>query len=340
MTERIDLRRPDDWHVHLRSGDMLTAVLPYTGRIFARALVMPNLRPRPVLTAHDAMLYQAELRKHNTLATPYGFQPLMTIQINADTQPSTIQEAADARVVAGKVYPKHGTTNSDNGVTHLRDIYSGVLDMMARERMVLCVHAEKPHAFVLDREAACVEDMLALAKDYPKLKIVWEHVSSKAGVEAVLNGPPNLAATITAHHLLLTLDDVVGKMVSPHAFCMPVAKTAEDRQAVIDAAISGNPKFFFGSDSAPHLRMSKECANGAAGIFSAPCAMEVLAEVFEFWGALERLEAFTSEFGAQFYGLPLNNERITLVRKPHVMPDDIAGIRPFKAGETLNWKVL
>lgn len=340
MIERLHIRCPDDMHVHLRSGDMLTAVLPYTGRHFARALVMPNLRPRPVLTAYDAMLYKAEIRKHNTLSTPYAFEPLMTIQINAETQPATVQEAAKARVVAGKVYPKHGTTNSDNGVAKLSDIYKGVLEKMAELGMVLCVHAERPEAFVLDREAACVEDMLELAHVYPKLKIVWEHVSSKAGVEAVLNGPPNLAATITAHHLLLTLDDVVGKLVSPHAFCMPVAKTPADRQAVIDAAISGNPKFFFGSDSAPHLRTAKECAGGLAGIFSAPCAMEVLAEVFEFFGALERLEAFTSEFGAQFYGLPLNDGRITLVRESHVMPDEIAGIRPFKAGETLTWKLI
>ncbi len=340
MITELNIRSPDDWHVHLRSGDMLTAVLPYTGTHFSRALVMPNLRPQPILRAHEAMLYKAEIRKHNTLSVPYAFEPLMTIQVNADTQPSTIQEAWAARVVAGKVYPKHGTTNSDNGVANLRDIYKGVFEKMAELGMVLCVHAEKPGVFVLDREAACEDEMLQLATDYPTLRIVWEHVSSKAAVKAVRRGPANLAATITAHHPIYTLDDVLGQGIRPHAFCMPVAKTIEDREAIIDAAISGDPKFFFGSDSAPHLRANKECAVGAAGVFSAPTALAVLAQVFEFWGALDRLEAFTSEFGARFYRLPLNEGRIKLIRKDHVVPDEIAGIVPFMAGKTLPWTVL
>ncbi len=348
----LEIRRPDDFHVHFRQDELMYLVVPYTEAVFARALVMPNIRmpgvsaqgkkPPPVRTGEDAHWYRRRIRDACRLGVG-TFEPMMTIAITDETTPKIIEEANLQGVIAGKIYPSGVTTHSEYGVSHLHSHrLRDVLSTMADVGMVCCVHAEKPESFVLDREADFIKILDFWLLNTLDLKLVIEHVSSAAMVQWIKNETETVGATVTAHHLMLTLDDVIGGMLSPHNFCKPIVKRPEDRAAIQQAVLSGDPKFFFGSDSAPYDVKHKESASGCAGIFSAPVALAILAEFFEAAEALDRLEPFVSELGARFYGLPLNEERIKLVRKPwkieriHV---SFSGptVVPFCLGHIFNW---
>jgi len=340
---RITIRRPDDWHVHLRDGGMLRAALPFTARQFARAIVMPNLVP-PVTAVAAAAAYRARIRA----ALPPGsdFTPLMTCYLTDATDADELARGFAEKVwVAAKLYPANATTNSAAGVTDIARL-RGVLETMQRIGMPLLVHGEVTDAEVdiFDREAVFIERVLALlSRDFPALKIVLEHVTTAEGVAFVEGAGPNVAATITPHHMRLNRNALFAGGLRPHAYCLPVAKRERHRRAVRAAATSGSPSFFLGTDSAPHARARKESDCGCAGIFNAPFALESCAEMFAEDGALGRLEAFASVNGAQFYGLPLNEGTITLVRQPCDVPERLpAGddeLVPFLAGETLAWRL-
>jgi len=342
---KIRIRRPDDFHVHLRQGEMLSHVVGATATTFGRALVMPNTTP-PIRTGADAMAYKARILDaiRTVLGADWGFEPLMTIKLLPTTTADTVRDAHAAGVVAAKLYPAGVTTNSDDGiqVDMLGDISMDrrVFEAMQEADMVLCLHGEVPGLYCLDRETFFLGALRKLSADYPRLRIVLEHVTTHRAVDVVATLPRNVAATITAHHLLLTLDDVVGDKLRPHHFCKPIAKHPIDRQALIGAATGGNPKFFLGTDSAPHARNTKECDSGCAGVYTAPVAMEVIAEVFEQASALERLENFTSVFGAHFYRLPPNEDYVELVKEPVDVPKELpGGLVPFRAGERLSWLI-
>ena len=328
---KITIARPDDLHLHLRQGEMLSAVLPATASQFGRALVMPNTDP-PILTAEDATAYRRRIEAEGT-----GLEPLMTIKLVPSTTPAIVR-AAKGAVVAGKLYPEGVTTNSDDGVSDIKRMYP-VFEAMQDAGLTLCLHGERPDAFCIDREAAFLADLYDIAECFPRLRIVLEHVTTLAAVSAVEALPDNVAATVTVHHLYLTLDDVIGGALRPHAFCKPVAKRPEDREALILAATGGNPKFFLGTDSAPHARGRKECDGGCAGVYSAPVAMQALASLFERRDAIGRLEAFASVHGAAFYGLPRAEGKLELVRQPTWVPRELHGVVPFFAGKTLDWRV-
>lgn len=334
------LRQPDDMHVHLRDGEMLKQVLFFTETAFARALVMPNL-PKPVLTGADAMEY----KKAILACRSTNFEPLMTIKLVASTTPAIIKEAMEVGVLAGKFYPEGVTTNSADGVRDVETLYP-IFEAMEKHGMVLSLHGEEPGAFCLDREMLFLRSLEAIAEKFPQLKIVLEHITTEAAASMVRSLPDNVAATITVHHLILTLDDVIGDAgIQVHHFCKPIPKKPGDRDQLVEAVLSGNPKFFLGTDSAPHAVGKKECSHGCAGVFSAPVALEVLAEVFEKHDALPKMEAFTSEFGARFYGLPLNERPITLRKEEWDVPDFYGyggftnPVVPFKAGGTLTWRL-
>jgi dihydroorotase len=333
VTETLTIRRPDDWHVHLRDGELLAAVGPDTARHFARALVMPNLTP-PVVTGADASAYRERILQATAES---GFEPLMTIKVLPQTTAEVVREAKLAGVVAGKLYPQGVTTNSEDGWSEIEALYPA-FEAMQEEGLVLCLHGETPGVFSLDRESHFVQETLGeLSRSFPRLKIVLEHVTTRVGVEAVQR-LENVAGTITVHHLLLTLDDVIGGALNPHHFCKPVAKRPEDRDALVQAALR-SPKFFLGTDSAPHLRERKECAAGCAGVYTAPVAVALSAEVFDGHGALEHLEAFTSERGAAFYGVPLNEGTLTLSREASPVPAAVGGVVPMRAGAQVAWTV-
>ncbi len=336
----ITMRRWDDFHVHFREHDMLKSVVPATARHFARALVMPNTE-KPIRSEAQVEVYRTQI----LAAVPMGttFQPLMTVKLVEATQPEQLLRAKKAGAVAGKLYPEGVTTNSADGVTDIRRLYP-VFETMRDCEMVLCLHGELPGAFCLDRERAFLPTLGEIARDFPKLKIVLEHVSCADAVRFVLAAPDNVAATITVHHLLLTLDDVVGGMLQPHHFCKPIAKTREDRAALLGAAMSGSRKFFLGTDSAPHLRGRKECASGCAGVYTSFLAHAALTDIFERQGALDGgslwLEYFTSAAGADHYGLPRNKSKVTLERLPTEVPTECEyGVVPFLAGRTIPWRV-
>ncbi len=331
--ELIKIRKPDDFHVHLRQGKILRDVMGYTARHFARSLVMPNTLP-PIRTADDARRYLREIDAVNR----WSHRPLMSIKLTTSTNAKTVRQAKASGVVAGKLYPEGVTTNSADGIRNFHDLWP-VFDAMQDESMVLCVHGEMPGVFVLDREREFLSTLSTIAEAFPQLRIVFEHVSTLEAVQCIAQLPANVAATITVHHLFLTLDDVIGDLLEPHHFCKPVAKGYRDREALIEAALSGSPKFFLGTDSAPHSREKKECASGCAGIFTSPVAMPILAELFSIANLPENLEGFTSVHGARFYRLPLNEDRLTLVQDPWTVPQHYAGVVPFRAGETLNWRV-
>ena len=312
----------------------MRAVLPFTEQAFARALIMPNTTPTEIRTAVDAAVYRGEMKEH----CRRGFTPLMTIKLLDRTTPHEIIACKSAGVIAGKVYPQGVTTNSDNGPVDMHVLYP-VFAEMERVGMVLCLHGEDPKAFCMDRESVFLAQLCEIARSFPKLKIVLEHVTTLQAVGVVKELPDTVAATITAHHLYLTLDDVIGAKLHPHNFCMPIAKRPEDRDALRRAVLSGNPKFFLGTDSAPHTRETKECAEGCAGVFTAPMVIPLLTSFFEEFEALEMFERFTSESGARFYGLPLNEEKIRLIRQPFHIPEVIEGIVPYLAGKTLNWRI-
>jgi len=333
-SQTLTIRKPDDWHVHLRDGEMLQKVAPYTARQFARAIVMPNLVP-PVTSVEAARDY----RKRILEATAPGFTPLMTCYLTDNSSPDEIARGHQEGVwVAAKLYPAGATTNSASGVTDIRNIYPA-LARMEKIGMVLCVHGEVTDADVdvFDREAVFIDRVLTrVVSDFPELKVVLEHITTSDAVEFVATGA--VAATITPQHLLINRNALFAGGLRPHAYCLPVAKREEHRVAVRRAATSGRPNIFLGTDSAPHARHAKESACGCAGLFNAPYALESYATVFEEEGALDKLEAFGSLNGARFYDLPVNEETVTLERAEVEVPQEIDGIVPFHAGESLRWR--
>ena len=336
----LTLTRPDDWHLHLRDGDMLAAVLPDTARRFARAIVMPNLKP-PVRTTADAAAY----RERILAALPAGltFEPLMTLYLTDKTSPEEILKAkASGFVHAVKYYPAGATTNSDSGVTDIRRV-DAALEAMQEAGMPLLLHGEEtdPGVDVFDREAVFIERILApLLRRLPRLRVVLEHITTRQAAEFVAAAPDNVGATITVHHLLYNRNAMFQGGIRPHYYCLPVLKREAHREALVAAATSGNPKFFLGTDSAPHVTSAKEAACGCAGIYTAHAAIELYAEVFETAGALDRLESFSSHFGPDFYGLPRNTDTITLVKETHTVPArHDGGITPLRANEQLSWRL-
>ncbi|HEX9955387.1 MAG TPA: dihydroorotase [Allosphingosinicella sp.] len=342
MTERLTIRRPDDWHVHLRDGEMLKAVAPYTARQFARAIVMPNLVP-PVTAIEAAEAY----RRRIVDAAGLGFTPLMTLYLTDDADPAEIGRGhRDCVFTAAKLYPANATTNSAHGVTDIANIRPA-LETMQRIGMPLLIHGEvtDPDVDVFDREKVFIDRVFTLlVRDFPELKMVFEHVTTADAADFVTAQGPNVAATITPQHLHINRNALFAGGLRPHAYCLPVAKREEHRLAVRRAATSGSAKFFLGTDSAPHAVEAKESGCGCAGIFNAPFAIESYAAVFEEEGALDRLEAFASENGPRFYGLPLNEDRIVLERTEVTVPDSLpaagSALVPFHAGETLRWRLL
>jgi dihydroorotase len=342
--QSITITRPDDWHLHLRDGEHMRAVLRDTAARFARAIVMPNLRP-PVTTTAAALAY----RERILAALPAGmrFQPLMTLYLTDNTPAAEIARAkASGAVHAVKYYPAGATTNSDSGVTDLARCYP-VLEAMSEHALPLLVHGEVTDGEVdiFDRERVFLERILApLCQRFAKLKVVVEHITTREAAEFVKSSPENVAATITAHHLLLNRNALFAGGVRPHHFCLPVIKREVHRQALVQAATSGNRKFFLGTDSAPHARDTKETSCGCAGIYTANAALELYAEVFDDAGALDKLESFASEFGADFYGLPRNAERITLRKEALPIPAELEFGRdtlvPFRAGEEIAWRIV
>jgi dihydroorotase len=342
-SHNVTLRRPDDWHVHLRDGAMLAAVAPFTARQFARAIVMPNL-VAPVTDVAAARTYRDRI----LAALPPGaaFIPLMTCYLTDTTDPQEVARGWEEGVFAAvKLYPAHATTNSAFGVTDIARI-SPVVERMAGLGMPLLIHGETtdPEVDVFDREAVFIDQVLEpLRRRLPELRIVLEHVTTEEAVDYVDSAGRNLAATITAHHLVINRNAIFAGGIRPHLYCLPIAKREKHRQALRRAAISGNPRFFLGTDSAPHAAPAKEAACGCAGIFTASCALEIYAEVFEEEGALDQFETFASLNGPQFYRLPPNDARITLRREPFAVPERIGAgedaVIPFRAGETLRWRL-
>ena len=335
--QSLTIRRPDDWHVHLRDGDMLAAVARFTARQFARAIVMPNLVP-PVVSAEAASAYRDRIRG----AAGGAFEPLMTAYLTDEADPAELARGFEEGVwVAAKLYPAGATTNSASGVTAVRNIHPA-LERMQAIGMVLCVHGEvtDPEVDVFDREAVFIDRVLSpLVDDFPDLKIVFEHITTAEAADFVRDAPATVAATITPQHLHINRNALFAGGLRPHAYCLPVAKREQHRLAVRKAAISGSSKYFLGTDSAPHARSAKESACGCAGIFNAPYALESYAAVFEEEGALGHFEAFAAEHGANFYGLPLNEGTITLERVEQVVPAEVGGLVPFHAGETIGWRL-
>jgi dihydroorotase len=344
MTNKITFTRPDDWHLHLRDGSALRAVLPDTARQYARAIVMPNLRP-PVTTTELAVAY----RQCILAALPLGsnFEPLMTLYLTDNTSAEDIAQAKASGIIHGiKLYPAGATTNSDSGVTNL-DHCVNALAAMEKLGVPLLVHAEvtDSNVDVFDRERVFIErHMIHLLKKFPTLKVVFEHITTKDAVDFVTEAPSNVAATITVHHLLMNRNDMFKGGIQPHHYCLPILKREEHRVALVKAAISGNPKFFLGTDSAPHAKSAKEAACGCAGMYTAYTAIELYAEAFEAANALDKLEGFASFYGADFYGLPRNTEQITLVKEswtvPTSLPFDGDVLVPLRAGQMMYWKLI
>ncbi len=375
MTTSITIRRPDDFHLHLRQDDQLKEVLGYSANVFGRVIPMPNIRTKdkpfkknmpspPVWNASTMELYRREIKGvlHGRCMPmrESKMQLLMSIALLDETRPEHIYGAVEAGAVIAKAYPKNPedeqapnnissilngpvgemTTNSEYGVTDFREPqFQPTLEAMRINGLVLSIHGEQPGKFCMDREREFLRTLVWLHEHFPDLKIVLEHITSKAALDCVRSLGESVAATVTVHHLILTLDDVIGGKINPHNFCKPIAKRPEDQEALLGAVLEGFPRLFLGTDSAPHLRETKECADGCAGVFSAPVAMQVLCQLFQECDALDRLEPFTSEFGARFYGLPLNDDTITLVFEPWVVPQLCGGVVPYMAGRTLNWQI-
>ena len=343
---RITITRPDDWHLHLRDGEPLRAVLPHTAKQFARAIIMPNLRPA-VTTVEMALAYRARILAALPTALQSAFEPLMTLYLTDNTEPAEIIRAKESGAIHGvKLYPAGATTNSDAGVTDIAKCYA-TLAAMEQNDLPLLVHGEVTDSDVdvFDREKIFIDRILApLTRRFPCLHIVFEHVTTYDAVQFVTEASSNIAATITAHHLLLNRNAIFQGGIRPHHYCLPVLKREFHRQALLAAATSGNPKFFLGTDSAPHGQASKESACGCAGIFTAHAAIELYATAFEQAGALDKLEAFASFHGADFYRLPRNTSSITLKRESWIVPEqfDFAAepLIPLCASESLNWKLV
>lgn len=340
--QTLTLIRPDDWHLHVRDGAAMAAVVPATARQFGRAVVMPNLRP-PVTTAEQATAYRDRIRA----AVPAGlsFEPLMVLYLTDNTPAEEVVRAKAMGAVAFKLYPAGATTNSDAGVTDLRKTYK-VLESMQREGLVFCVHGEVTDSEVdmFDREKAFIDtQLIPLRRDFPELKIVVEHITTRDAAQYVTESNQFVGATITPQHLLYNRNAIFVGGLRPHYYCLPILKREEHRVALVQAATSGSPKFFLGTDSAPHASHLKEHASACAGCYTAPCAIELYAEAFEAVGALDKLEAFASFYGPDYYGLPRNTDTITLVREDWVVPESLpfgeAEIKPLRGGETLHWRM-
>jgi len=340
----LSIAKPDDWHLHLRDGQEMAAILPHSARRFARAIVMPNLRP-PVTETAQAVSYRDRIIE--ALPEGHDFEPLMTLYLTDNLSPKEIAIAKESQWVhAAKLYPAGATTNSESGVTGLDRIYPA-LEAMQRLDLPLLIHGEATarEVDIFDREKRFIDEALApLTRDFPDLRIVLEHITTADAVQFVLDAPPNLAATVTPHHLLYNRNAILAGGIRPHFYCLPVLKRERHRQALIDAATSGNPKFFLGTDSAPHPLEGKEAACGCAGIYSSHAAIELYAEAFEQTGALDKLEGFASLFGPDFYRMPRNKERVRLVREAWTVPDsyEFGGSRviPLRAGETVAWRLV
>lgn len=341
--DSITLRQPDDWHIHLRDGASLSETCASVSRYFARAIIMPNLKP-PVSTVKEALGYRERILKH--IPENSTFEPLMTLYLTEKTSPTEIIEASqNPNIHACKLYPAGATTNSDSGVRDVNNILP-VLEAMEKHELPLLVHGEvtHEHADIFDREKLFIDEvMLPLRSRFPKLKIVFEHITTKDAVDYVKSEDDMLAATITAHHLLFNRNHMLSGGIRPHFYCLPILKKNIHQEALIEAATCGNKKFFLGSDSAPHHQTQKESACGCAGLYTAPAAIELYAQVFEEAKALNKLEGFASEFGANFYTLPLNQKKLTLKKSSWQMPDsfnlDSGKVIPVMAGQQINWKV-
>jgi dihydroorotase len=344
MTDRLTLTRPDDWHIHLRDGDLLKDTVADASRYFGRAIVMPNLVP-PVRNGDQADAYRERILAARPAGS--GFEPLMVLYLTDQTSPELIRSAAaKGQAVAAKLYPAGATTNSDSGVTRLENIFPA-LEAMAEVGMLLLVHGEVTHSDVdiFDREKAFIDQQLVrVVERFPTLKVVFEHITTGDAVAFVNQASERVAATITAHHLLYNRNHMLAGGIRPHYYCLPILKRQTHQQALNDAIASGSSKFFLGTDSAPHPRHAKEAACGCAGCYTAYAAIELYAEAFEAVGALDKLEAFASFHGADFYGLPRHTDQITLVRESWTAPDRLPlggqDVTPLRAGETINWRVL
>ena len=344
MTTQITLTRPDDWHLHLRDGAALQAVLPDTARQFARAIVMPNLRP-PVTTTQLAISYRERILA--ALPKDSNFEPLMTLYLTDNTSADEIKRAKASGIIHGvKLYPAGATTNSDAGVSDLAKC-TNALEAMQDVGLPLLVHAEvtDTDVDVFDRESVFINrHMTPLLKNFPALKVIFEHITTKDAADFVASAPSNVAATITAHHLLMNRNDMFNGGIQPHHYCLPILKRESHRLALVKAATSGNAKFFLGTDSAPHAKSAKEAACGCAGMYTAHAAIELYAEAFEAANALDKLEAFASFYGADFYGLPRNTEQITLQKSSWTVPNELPlgneSLVPLRAGQQVHWKLL
>ncbi|MDP1705269.1 MAG: dihydroorotase [Sulfurimicrobium sp.] len=343
IMDTLTLTRPDDWHLHLRDGEHLQAILPDTARRFARAIVMPNLRP-PVTTTELALAYRQRIL--DALPAGSDFQPLMTLYLTDNTAPEEIARAKASGAVHGvKLYPAGATTNSDSGVTDIHKCHAA-LEAMQEHDLPLLVHGEDTHPLVdvFDREQVFIGKVLVPLLDrYPRLRVVFEHITTRQAVEFVKASPANVAATITVHHLLYSRNAMFAGGMRPHMYCLPVLKREEHRWALVGAATSGNPKFFLGTDSAPHTKHTKESACGCAGIYTAHAALELYAEVFEAAKALDKLEGFASFHGPDFYRLPRNTGTVTLLKESWAVPAEMAfgseTLIPLRAGEQIAWKL-
>ncbi|WNO05865.1 dihydroorotase [Rhodoferax mekongensis] len=341
--QTLTITRPDDWHLHVRDGAALNTVVPHTAAQFGRAIIMPNLKP-PVTTAEQALAYKARIQA----AVPAGveFEPLMTLYLTDNLPADEIARAKDAGVVAAKLYPAGATTNSDAGVTDLRKTYK-TLEAMQKAGLLLLVHGEVTSSDIdlFDREAVFIDtQLIPLRRDFPELKIVFEHITTLEAAQYVAAADRFTAASITAHHLLYNRNAIFTGGIRPHYYCLPVLKRETHRKALVQAATGGSPKFFLGTDSAPHPAHLKEHASGCAGCYTAHAAMELYAQAFDAAGALDKLEGFASFHGADFYGLPRNRGTITLTRESWTPPESYAfgetTLKPLAAGEALQWRLV
>ena len=347
QTTTLTITRPDDWHLHVRDGDALHTVVPHTAAQFGRAIIMPNLKP-PVTTAAQAVAYRDRIRAAAPQREDGGvqFEPLMTLYLTDNLPADEIASAKDAGVVAAKLYPAGATTNSDAGVTDIRKTYK-TLEAMQRAGLLLLVHGEVTSSDIdlFDREAVFIDtQLIPLRRDFPELKIVFEHITTKEAAQYVQSADRFTGATITAHHLLYNRNAIFTGGIRPHYYCLPVLKRETHRQALVAAATGGSPKFFLGTDSAPHPAHLKEHATGCAGCYTAHAAMELYAQAFDAAGALDKLEGFASFHGADFYGLPRNSDTITLQRQSWTPPESYAfgqaELKPLAAGEPLAWRMV
>lgn len=333
----ITLQSPFDMHLHLRDGEMLQNIAQYTTNCFAAALIMPNLNP-PIMNVKSALAYKQRILQAISQTQQTDFTPLMSLYLHESLTKEELQEAKNSGIFVLKLYPKGATTGSENGVSEiLSPKILEILEIAQDLGMILSIHGES-NGFVLDREVEFHPIFEYLAKNFPRLKILFEHLSDRRSI-ALVEKYENLFATLTLHHILLSLDDVVGGMLNPHYFCKPILKTKKDQESLLQIALNAHEKFSFGSDSAPHLKTNKESSKGAAGIFSAPIVLPALAQTFEAHNALENLESFTSLNASKIYNLPRTNKQITLIKKPMQIPEEISGVIPMFAGKSLEWSL-